>query len=372
MSLIRPLAVVLFILLMAPVFGADTPVIDPAKAAQLQRLEPLTPEKIDVFVEAGKLTPVQAEYVKKHIGPNGQLALPDASVAPEPVAPVVAAPAAPGGGVLLDDPYAGFNYSLSPEDRERLTQLIQHYRYGNRDDIARQIHKFMPQINQLITAAYPDPIDLMIKKQLFKSVSGRSNPEAVFGLIQLHKEALRLAQPVLIAFDKDAGGVMVRRTLRGPGDPFPEERFMTSRDLRNAIEDIEGYISVCSSVTAATYLMEVYAQRYDRGEAPMRDTRRDRHRLVDACGGAGMKELPGRKRFDEDEAKTWSSSLTVRERALIADRLIPYLQRPNDDCRQIARDGLMICLPGGHPSWKAGTTAWEAWWAEHKDALMNK
>lgn len=98
----------------------------------------------------------------------------------------------------------------------------------------------------------------------------------------------------------------------------------------------------------------------------MRDKGRDRHRLVEACGGEP-------KKFDQDEAGTWTSRLGQAERAAIAERLIPWLHKGNDDRRRIAKNGLMICLPPrGHPDWDDGDGAWERWWTDNKDSLRNE
>ena len=85
--------------------------------------------------------------------------------------------------------------------------------------------------------------------------------------------------------------------------------------------------------------------------------------MVEACGG-------NEKKFDEDEVKTFGSTLSQRERALIADALIPHLHAGNDDLRHIARNGLQICLPRPHPKWDDGRGAWERWWEANKGALQ--
>ncbi|HYF51268.1 MAG TPA: hypothetical protein VEJ63_17775 [Planctomycetota bacterium] len=355
----------------------DTPLIDPVKVSQLQRLEPLTGDKVDVFVESGQLTKAQADWVKKHIGPNGQLALPASSIAAEarpaqPVAglradvapPAPAAAAAEGGkrrGV-----YADFDYRLKPSDRERLERLIADYRHGNRPSIGRELRQFRPQVNALIVQAYTDPIDLPIKIALWEEVAGPANPDAAIGLFETHRAAYDLARPVLIAYDKDAGGIIVRRLSRHPdAKEHPAQRWMTSRELREDILEIEGLIARCSSVSAAIFLMDVYSQRYDKGEAPMRDKGRDRHRLVEACGG-------NPKKFDEDESDTWGSRLSQHERAIIAEQLIPWLHKENGDRRKIAKNGLQICLPRGHPDWDDGAGTWQRWWDANKDRLLNE
>src|SRR5438552_13079578 len=86
--------------------------IDAAKAEQLRRLEPLTAEKIDVFVDAGQLTAAQAAFVKKNIR-DGKLAIPDSAIgaeAPRRVEPVPAEPPPPARPVARaeSDVYAEF------------------------------------------------------------------------------------------------------------------------------------------------------------------------------------------------------------------------------------------------------------------------
>jgi hypothetical protein len=362
--------------LTAAAFAEETPTISPAKAAQLRRLEPLTADKVDVFVEAGQLTKEQAAYVKKHIGPGGQLALPDAAVSPErqaappPVPAVAPAESAPPAerretrSTNSRDPYANFDYRLKPSDQDHLDRLIRVYRHGNRPAIGRELRQFRPQVNALILPAYTDPIDLPVKIALWEEVAGPANPDAAVGLFETHRAAYDLGRPVLIPYAKDVGGLSVRRLSRHPdANESPRQRWIDSREMREMILQIEDLIARCSGASAAIFLMNVYSQRYDDGEAPMRDKGRDRHRMVEACGGSP-------KKFDEDESDTWGSRLSQRERAIIAEALIPWLHRSNGDRRKIARNGLAICLPRGHPDWDDGRGAWDHWWEQNKEQLM--
>ena len=366
-----------FILLGSVVSAEETPVIDPAKAAQLRRLEPLTADKINVFVEAGQLTARQAEFVKRHIGPDGTLALPAGAIAPEaprrPAAPPPASVPAPSAATSApapttvaagENPYTVFNYRMPAADQDRLRKLIRDYRHGNRPEIGRELRQFRPAVNQLIAEAYLDPIDLPVKIALWEEVAGPQNPDAAVGLFDTHRAAYDVARPVLIPYAKDVGGIIVRRKRSGPdAGVYPAERWFTSRELRDDILDIEGLIARCTGANAAIFLINVYAQRYDEGEAPMRDKGRDRHRMVEACGG-------NPKRFDEDERGTWRSTLSGSERAAIAERLIEYLHRENGDRRKIARNGLMICLNGvRHPDWDDSRSQWEQWWSRNRQEL---
>lgn len=372
--MLRMVIFVCGLLLVSCTFAADV-TIDPAKAEQLRRLEPLTPEKVDVFVDAGQLTTAQADYVKKYIR-DGKLALPESAIGSEaprrvegPIAPPP--PIAPPGVVgqprparVEGDVYAEFRYSFGAGEEERLRRLVRDFRHGDRHDIGRELRKARPQVNQIIAQYYNDPIDIAIKAALWEEVAGPADADAAFGLFETHRAAYELARPVLIAYEKDVGGAVVRRRKTGPdAGEAPFERVYSSRDLRDLIENIEGAISRCSSSAAANFLMDVYSRRYDKGEAPMRDTKRDRHRLVEACGGNA-------KKFDEDEPGTWKSSLSQHERALIAEHLIEWLHRDNGDRRQIARNGLMICLPRRHPDWDEGSGRWERWWEENKAGLL--
>ena len=337
------------------------PIIDPAKAAQLKRLEPLTSEKIDVFVEAGQLTRPQADYVKKAISPSGELMLSESAVGPE--MPRVAAPQVVRQMAANPDPYASFGYTLSGADRDRLMAQIKNFRYGDHSEIGRELRQFRPAVNQLIAQSYTEPIDLPLKIKLWEEVAGAANPDAAIGLFETHRALYVTARPVLIPYNKDIGGVLVRRRVYSSAEPARPDAYFTSRDLRNWIEDTEGLIARSASTSAAIFLMNVYSQRYNEGEAPMRDKGRDRVRLVEACGGNA-------KNFDEDHSETWSSTLSVRERAIIADQLIPWVTRENSDRRKIARNGLMICLPPDHPDWKSGAGEWERWWSVRKNDLM--
>lgn len=366
--MIRITALILTLCALSTAQGEETVRIDPAKASQLRRLEPLTADKVDVFVEAGQLTRAQAELVKRSIGASGKLALPASAIGAEParhpVTPLPVENTVPTAGAK--NPYAPMNYKLSADDRARLEQSIREYRHGNRPEIGRELRKFRPDVNEMIANAYPDPIDLPIKVNLWEEVAGAGNPEAAIGLFETHRAAYDLARPVLIPYAKDIGGVIVRRKHSLPdAGAFPAQRWMDSRSLREMIIDIEGLIARCQGPSAAIFLMSVYGQRYDEGDAPMRDKGRDRHRLVEACGG-------NPKKFDEDEPDTWKSELNTASRAMIAERLIPWLHRGNSDRRKIARNGLMICLKGPHPAWDSGRDVWERWWKENKDETASR
>lgn len=366
-SIVISIAAVACGLAVQPQLSAEeTLTIDPAKVAQLKRLEPLTAQKVEVFVEAGRLTLAQAALVKKHINPRGELQLPEAAVAPDRprAAERRVNPTEPPREGAIGGPYAELGYQLEPVDRERLLADIREYRVGSRSEIGRHLRSFRPEVNELIAASFKDPIDLPIKIALWEEVAGPANPDAALGLFETHRAASDLARPVLVPHFKDIGGIIARRPLHGrDAGAYPAQRWFTSRELRDMIIEIEGLIARCSGPSAAVFLMSVYAQRYDEGEAAMRDKGRDRHYLVQACGGDP-------KKFDQDEPETWGSRLSQRQRALIADRLIPWLSRENEDRARIARNGLAICLPSGHPRWDAGRDEWDRWWSENKERLL--
>ncbi len=381
--------------------------IEPAKVEQIHRLEPLSPEKVDIFVQAGTLTEEQADYVKQNIDDQGRFAPKGGAVAtpapkspapapqPEPKAPPAPpepprppepaippqppippqprqpAPRGPGPELAPApapagprDPYAGFSYKLPAAEQERLRALIRDFKHGEHAGVGRELRKARPQVNALIAQAYNDPTDMLTKVELWEEIAGPADPDAAIGMFETHRTIYETGRLVLIPYEKDVGGVSVRRRIVGPeGGDGPPERFFTSREIRDAIEKLEGLISRCSSASSAIFLADVYAKRYAGGEAPMRDKGRDRKRMVEACGG-------NEKKFDEDEVKTFGSTLSQRERALIADALIPHLHAENGDLRQIAKNGLQICLPRPHPKWDDGRGAWERWWEANKGALQ--
>ena len=249
-------------------------------------------------------------------------------------------------------------------DQEHMRTLVRDYRHGDHVAIGIELRLHRPQVNQIIAQYYNDPLDLALKIELWEAVAGTNNADANLGLFETYNVLYTTAKPILIAYDKDAGGVMVRRRRSGPeaNDP-PAERFITSRDFRDMIEKCEGLIAHCAGSAAALYLTDIYMQRYGEGEAPLRDTKRDRYRLVEVCGGS-------HKKFDEDEPKTWTSTISQHDRAVIAEALIPWLHRDNSDRRQIVRNALMVCLPHRHPDWKASSAEWVRWWQENKAGLL--
>jgi hypothetical protein len=158
------------------------------------------------------------------------------------------------------------------------------------------------------------------------------------------------------------GGLLQRRRLGGPdAGAFPQQRFFYSRELREMLLETEELTARCTGPVAAAGLMDIYAARYHDGEAPMRDKGRDRKRMVEACGG-------NPERFDQDEPQTWGSTLGAAERMAIAERLLPYLHGGENDRRQIARNGLMVCLPRstGRPDWDASRAEWERWFSANR------
>jgi len=363
-----PLLLLVFALCI-PALCAENVTIDPAKAAQLRRLEPLSAAQVDVFVDAGQLTPAQAAFVKQCIGPGGKLNLPASAVGPEQPRPVGTDSQFPNSRKLVSvptgsvptGPTAPADIGLNATDQDHLARLIQNFRHGDRPEIGSELRKFRPAVNQLIAESYPDPIDLPVKIALWEKVAGPANPDAALGLFDTHRKVMELARPMLIPYAKDIGGAVVRRK-QGLGDG-PAQRVFTSRELRDMILDTEGLIAHCSGPSAAIFLMGVYGGRYTEGEAPMRDDGRDWRRLVEACGA-------NPKHFDDDDPKTWDSRLSAAARAAIAEQLIPYLQRAKDDCRRIARKGLTICLGSvRHPDWDASRGEWERWWEEHGKGL---
>ncbi|HEY3321127.1 MAG TPA: hypothetical protein VGP72_11725 [Planctomycetota bacterium] len=358
------LAALVFSTLACSALRAEEPVlIDSNKAAQLRRLEPLTTDKINVFREAGQLTNRQAEFIRKHVTADGKLALPESAIGREPVrvAPPPPAPAGRETRVVQSstNPYARFNYNLSAAERDSLTRAIRDFRHGNREEIGRVLRQARPQVNELVAASYPDPIDLPIKVALWSEVAGPANPDAVIGLFDTHRAAYELARPVLIPYAKDVGGIIVRRKSSMPDwGGATAQRWITSRELREMIIDIEGMIARCPGPNAAIFLMGVYSQRYGGGEAPMRDDGRDWRRMVEACGG-------NPKQFEDDDSKTWSSTLSPADRAMIADALIPWITRGDGDRRRIARNAMLVCIQTqNHPDWDASRAEWERWWKD--------
>lgn len=334
--------------------GCGVIFIDPAKAAQLKRLEPLNDAKIDVFVESGQLTRAQAELVRYCIDRSGKLNLPDSNIALEP--PRRRAPPSPPARIASapDD-------GLGLEDRDRLMALIKSLRHGDNAEIGGELRKFRPASNKLIAASYPNPIDLPLKIALWEKVAGPANPQAAEGLCETHAALIKLARPVLVPFAKDIGGAMLQRS--GSDPTYPSHRYFTSRELRDMIIQVEGLIARCPGATAAVFLASVYMERYGEGEAPMRDDGRDWRRMIEVCGGDP-------KHFDDGDAKTWETHLSPAERTVIAEHLLPYLHQPNGDRRRIARKGLTMCLGDiRHPDWDASRGRWEQWWDTHKDQL---
>lgn len=361
--------------------AAEVERIQPDKAAQLKRLEPLNAEKIRIFTEAGQLSPAQAELVRRFVGADGVLRLPDSHIGAPLAAPPAAPPAMavplsrrPDGSIdvlgFLRAEDRQFSTKLAPDERQRLENNLKGYRYvtaGDREAIRRDLYAAGDAANPLIAAVFNDPIDLDMKVALWQAVAGAHNPRAAGYIAATHQAAVAVAKPILIPYDTDAGGLILRRR---EGRDEPLRAWYSSRDLRDTIVDLERLISHCVGPRAVSYLMDLYAARYGAHEAPMRDKTRDRERLVRACGGDP-------KRFDQDEPETWGSSLPPRERLLIAERLVPHLRAQEKDVREIARYGLLVA--NGQPQKRLrdffkdaykNWPAFEAWWPERREQML--
>jgi len=350
-----------------PSFAQDATRISPAKVAQLQRLEPLTPDKVQIFVESGQLTEKQMRLVVQHIDKDGKLALPDFLIGEEarpaaalpPPPPIrapeaVRLPAAHGGGTplvrrsdgsldviawLQEDDARNPLPALDPAVRESFAAVLKAFRGsggGTREQIKNDVRAALPSANMLIAEEFSDPVDLYDAGSLWKAVAYPGNARAAGFIAAYHQRVMHRANAVLIPYAKDVGGVLFRREK---GNAAPARQYYDSRTVRELILELEKAITQCSGVRAATYMMDVWGARY-RDEAPMRDSSRDKKRMVDACGG-------DKEGFDRGKPGTWTCSLPPHERALIAERLAPYLRSDDGDLRDIARDGIIVVLGAG-------------------------
>ncbi|GMV83512.1 MAG: hypothetical protein AMXMBFR7_46960 [Planctomycetota bacterium] len=325
-------------------------IVAPEKVAQLKRVEPLSADKLNIFVTAGAISASQRDLLLKHIDAQGRLNLPERYQGPEPApaplesrpAPVEAAPVAEPavtGGVLgwIVEDDKRWRASLDRGRIEHFKARVAAFRssgVSERSEIRRELAEGGGEAVLAIASFYTDPVDIGLKLSLWRAVAKRSNPHAVGYIAETHKMLMREANAILVPYDKDAGFAVFRRKQ---GREAPYQVGYTSRELREIILDLEACISNCSGVRAATYLMDLYAARYEVDAAPMRDDDRDRKRMVFACGGNS-------DHFDQDEPGTWSCVLQPFERVLIADRLAPHLQARDKDTRKIAANGMMIAL----------------------------
>lgn len=365
--------------------------VDPAKVQQLKRLEPLTPDKVKVFIESGRLTERQAELVIKHIDKNGRLELPDWLIGTEPVAapvprPVEAAPrpASPPAAVrrgdgsldtvawIRDDDARNPIPLLQPGQEQQLRESLRRFRGsggGARESIKEEVRAAIPAGNPLIYEMLKDPVDLEDAVSMWKAVAYPGNPRAAGYIARMHQDMMRTANPVLIPYAKDIGGLILRRQS---SSDQPQRRWYESRLIREYIVELEQCLAQCSGVRSATYLTDLFAARYASNEAPMRDSGRDKRRIVEATGG-------NKEAFDRGKPSTWHSTLPPAERAFIAERLAPHLASDNGDLRDIARDGLLVCLGSGtgdkdlkkrlekaHDDWGG----FRQWYAGRRDELL--
>jgi len=356
---------------------------------QLKRLEPLTPAKIQVFVDAGQLTPLQAALVLRHMPggvlklPANRIGVPTTTVVPvAPVAPVAPAPVEPAntlprlaGGrldvlsILAQQDHASVR-TLTDADRQRIAGNLQGYRYlgaADRENIRRDFQAIGAEANPLVAAVFNDPVDFDIKFDLWTYLANARNPRAAGYIAKTHQLAMNKAAPVMIPYDKDAGGLIFKRM---DGNSEPQRKWYSSREMRDYVTETERLISHCVGPRAAIYLMSVYENRYGGDQAPMRDKSRDRERMVRACGG-------DYKEMDQDEPETWGSTLSPLDRLLAAERLIPYLNHHEKDVREIARYGLLVL--NGQPNkklrdfFKDARKHWgelESWWAQRREQML--
>ncbi|MBI3828029.1 MAG: hypothetical protein HY291_00840 [Planctomycetes bacterium] len=328
--------------------AAETVRVDPAKVEQLRRLEPLTPDKVKIFVDSGQLTERQSELVVKYIDKNGTLALPDWLIGREAPPAAPAGPAAPAAvrhsdGSLdtvawIREDDARNPLAALPADQEaRLEDRLRQFRGSNgglRESIKEDVRALIPASNFAVYQMLKDPVDLEDAVSMWKAVAFPGNPRAAGFIARMHQDMMRTANPILIPYAKDIGGLILRRKS---GNEQPARRWYDSRDIRNDIIELEQCIAQCSGVRASTYLADLFSARYASEEAPMRDSSRDQKRIVEACGA-------NKEAFDRGKPSSWHSALSGFERALIAERLVQMLASDKGDLRDIARDGLLVCL----------------------------
>lgn len=333
--------------------------IDPAKVEQLKRLEPLTPDKVKIFTDSGQLSERQAELVVKHIDKNGTLSLPERLIgkevastpAPARSQPAPLPSAAVGGtpnivrrsdgslntvGWIREDD-ARYPLPSLTNNQEQLFERLRQFRGSGgatREQIKQEARAMLPASNSAIYEMLKDPVDLEDAVSMWKAVSYPGNPRAAGYIARIHQDMMVTANPILIPYAKDIGGLILRRKS---SNDSPTRRWYDSRDIRAYIVELEQCIAQCSGVRAATYLGDLFRARYSSDEAPMRDSDRDKRRIVEACGA-------NKEAFDRGKPSTWHSSLSGFERALIAERLVAQLASDNGDLRDIARDGLLVCL----------------------------
>jgi hypothetical protein len=365
--------------------------------AQLQRLEPLSEPLVKAFVEAKRLTPEQGQLVLSNLSPEGKLNLPlkapaapsksNASAASVPTNQLNPTPSAPTNtsgtssasnamtpiptfrdGTLdvlnwikQDDPRQPI---ASANESNRLRGMVRAYRFAGtseRRNIRQELAATGPIANAIVAEFYHDPIDLNLKRRIWRGMSRRENPYLAGYIAATHQALMREANPVLIPYAKDVGGLLFRRRS---GNEEPRELFYTSRELREAVVELEESIAHASGIRAVTYLIDVYAARYESDEAPMRDNDRDRKQLIRACGG-------NEETFDQSKAETWGCSLPPVERLLIAERLVPHLRSKEGEIRRMAANGLLIVLgiadkklkdrlEDAHEKW----SSFEEWWRD--------
>jgi hypothetical protein len=371
------------LLLGACVLFAEEPVfLPPAKVAQLKRMEPLNYEKLEVFLQAGQLSRAQVDLARRFIGADGTLNLPAQYVVEQPAAPPAIQTAAPAPGPGNVPRTAGGSLDtigylrqddqlnapgLSDAERRRLEDNLKAFRnlgLTDREAILRDLQSIGAPANPLAAAVYNDSADLGLKLTLWRYLANAQNPRAAGYIAQTHQRALGFANPVLIPYEKDIGDILVRGRS-GQGNVL-----YSSRQLREMILELEKDISHCVGVRAATYLMDYYARRYGGDEAPMRDTSRDRDRLIRACGGDP-------KDFDDGDPRKWGCALPPLERALIAERLVPHLASRQDDIREIAQYSLLVvngqpnkklkdCFKDAHKRWPE----FLSWWAQRREEML--
>jgi hypothetical protein len=257
-------------------------------------------------------------------------------------------------------------------DRQRVAGNLKGYRHvgpPEQEAIRRDIQRLGPAANDLVGAAFTDPIDIDVKFELCSNLANAANPRAAGYIAKTHQTLMNKANPILIPYDTDAGGLVFRRV---GSNEEPARKFYSSRELRDYVSEFERLISHCVGPRAAIYLMSVYEVRYGGEEAPMRDKDRDRERMVRACG-SDYKEMK------DGDPKTWSTSLAPFDRLLIAERLVPYLNPHEKDVREIARYGLLVV--NGQPNkklkdfFKDAPKHWgevQNWWSKRREEMLSE
>jgi hypothetical protein len=239
--------------------------------------------------------------------------------------------------------------------RQEIIRLVRNFsgtNPTNKRATVRTLQDYGPVAYSFIASAYTYPGDFDVRIGLLEALAVPGRPFTATILANAHRDA----------FD-------VGRSIAGGPPPVPppyvskrdRDRPQTRDDLlayaaRNIL-DIEQYASTAGGPFNCLFLLNVYRDRYtaEKQDVLLMDIARDRARLAATAADASRSR----------------SSWQPADRVTVAELVLPWLFRGNEDQAALAKDLLKKLLPTGYPKWDAPEDDWVKWWEKAREKMLS-